>query len=1236
MNSKFKKISRVLCLLLILSIGFSFTAEASIAEVKSQDPYKRLLQMVDEDKELVETEEIRDENKEVLYIVEIDELAIKDYAGEEDIEKYSNDEKLRKTILDSQKRYRDDILKIYSKAEFKNEYIVLLNGFSVIAREKDMEAIKNIKGVKHISISEEYQRDMRHAIDLGKTKEIYESFGYKGEGMVVSVIDSGVDYNHKDMVLSTKGSKEKKLSELDINTMIRNKGFNGKYFTEKVPYGCNYIDNDKHSIIDTAIGNVGYMHGMHVAGIIAGNCQNPKDVESGNGIVGVAPEAQILAMKVFSNDPQMNNATEADIISAIEDSVALGADVINMSISGSAGFQNPEDGQQKAIRQAMERGVIVIVAGGNAYYSTYPNKYRDVIDTSTIGAPGITEDCLQVASMDNIKSTHFLMEYSIEGKSQFIPYSMTDFDIKSLKDEYKVVDCGLGLKAEDFPNDIRGNIALIQRGEGDFSAKKINAQNKGAKAVIIYNYDGDEGLLGATAYDKEVLLPSIFIKYSDGIKLKNGIGKGMKVSFPDKVLELDGEDKMSDFSSWGPAPNLNLKPDITGVGGNIWSTVNYNSYRSMSGTSMATPYVAGMSALMKQHYKRLKLNLEGGDFVNYNKINLMNTATIIEKNNLPISPRKQGAGLISGENAVKNSVLLTHNNKGSISLKEIGIYNEFKIKLKNYGEKSLEFDIVGSPILTDVEREEKELSVVESKESNISFNKNNIKLMPNEEKEVIVKLNVDKNLPINKFIEGFIQFKSKDMGNSDLSIPYLGFYGKWDSFKNTDETIFSKKSLINKTTLVSMNQSAFGNEVFYIGQGKDSDSKYFAINPKGDYSIKNAVPQVTLFRNLKEINIDIIDENEKVIRSLGKQQNIKKNVFPEELFHGQVDQSWIWDGKSYNKDKGMLEIVEDGQYYIDFKSKIDFENANEQVLRFPIKIDSKVPEFNVPNIVFVDSDNIDLSIEANDREGSGISGFVFIVDEKEYKNHKGNSIFDLKENNGKYNVNLELPKGDRIVYNGYFGCLDYAKNLSHRETVIIDKRKSNLDIKFDKDEYEIGDDINLSFKTDRDVDYYEITVNGNTVNSIKTKKNTVKLNGSGLREINSVVVKAMDKKGSIVDGNAKEFEVLQKVNAEKELVIRDISNRDYFYKGEYAPIKIKVANLSDNKKDITLLVNLYDSKNNLISVASSMDVLDKDDESILEAGMVIPMEGNYRLEVSIWDNLDNQKPYVENIVKPIG
>src|SRR5699024_332360 len=122
--------------------------------------------------------------------------------------------------------------------------------------------------------------------------KVWNDIGYRGEGKVVAVIDRGIDVEHQDMILSDDTVPG--LGEADVEKIVNEQGLKGKYYTEKVPYGYNYAD-ENDTIKNVGEGANG--HGIHVSGIVGAN----GDLDNG-GIKGVAPEVQILGMKVYSND----------------------------------------------------------------------------------------------------------------------------------------------------------------------------------------------------------------------------------------------------------------------------------------------------------------------------------------------------------------------------------------------------------------------------------------------------------------------------------------------------------------------------------------------------------------------------------------------------------------------------------------------------------------------------------------------------------------------------------------------------------------------------------------------------------------------------------------------------------------------------------------------------------------------------------------------------------------------
>ncbi|WDC84971.1 S8 family serine peptidase [Caloramator sp. mosi_1] len=350
-------------------------------------------------------------------------------------------------LKEQEKNVTDSQLSVLNKikgyGEIRHTYKSVLNGFSMTVNYKDIEEIKRIPGVKKVTVANVYYPDLSSAKALTNTEKVWDKLGLKGEGMVVSIVDTGIDYTHKDMKLTDPAKA--KLNKNKVEEM----GGPGKYYTDKVPYGYNFAD-----LNDEVIDRTSSMHGMHVGGIVAANGE----------IKGVAPEAQLLAMKVFSNNPELRGAYTDDIAAAIEDSVKHGADVINMSLGSTAGFVMPDDPEQRAIKNATDAGVLVVVSGGNSYYSTYGYYYPYINDPDMglVGSPGLFPDTLQVASSENSKITLPALNYKymIANKeiTGLMGYTMSEVDPTTLKGEYELVYCGLGLPNDFIDKDVKGKL----------------------------------------------------------------------------------------------------------------------------------------------------------------------------------------------------------------------------------------------------------------------------------------------------------------------------------------------------------------------------------------------------------------------------------------------------------------------------------------------------------------------------------------------------------------------------------------------------------------------------------------------------------------------------------------------------------------------------------------------------------------------------------------------------------
>lgn len=515
-------------------------------------------------------------------------------------------ESLEREMLARQSDLLDELTEAGIDYTVKEQYTAVLNAVAIEVNVGALSKIEQLKDVEDVYFSNSFHAPKTEQSRMYYSHEmIYDEtawkMGYKGQGSVVAVLDTGIDWLHKDFQTLTDPSVAK-LDEQKVDGIIQENGLKGRYFSPKVPYGYNYFDRNQ-DVKDSAPG--ASMHGQHVSGTVAANGE----------IKGVAPEAQILGMKVFGNDPLVSTTSDHIYVKAFDDAIKLGADVINMSLGSPAGFNDPKSATSKAITNAVENGIVFAISAGNSGSQNFDDKSGwfspEDPDISMLGSPSIFKDSTSVASINNVKSKS---PYFTVGDRK-IPYiQAVGPELTMLKgSELEYVDCGLG-KEEDFTGkDVKGKIALIKRGGLTFQEKLDRAHEKGAIAGIVFN--NTAGSLGMSV--KDLKIPSVSIGLADGEYMLAQIAEQKnKVLIEGKSDAFDSPTGhlMSGFSSWGPTPTLDLKPEITAPGGNIYSTMNDDQYDMMSGTSMAAPHVSGAYAVVNQ-YIREKLST-----FKYNKV----------------------------------------------------------------------------------------------------------------------------------------------------------------------------------------------------------------------------------------------------------------------------------------------------------------------------------------------------------------------------------------------------------------------------------------------------------------------------------------------------------------------------------------------------------------------------------------------------------------------------------------
>ena len=956
-----------------------------------------------ENAEMVQKDAL-DPNEEVRVIVEVEGQSAVEVASAKGVQ-YKTLSKSEKEQIESKlvKAHANVKKTISSKGVELNsefEYTTAFNGFSGQVKYSDVQKIKELPNVKNVYIANEYERpeakpDMTTSHDFIQSRQVWADSKFQGEGMVVAVIDTGIDPDHKDFNITDESKVD--LTKSDVEGLVSKDGLKGAYQNVKVPYAYNYYDKNAEIQDD---GPDASMHGMHVAGTVGANGN-----EDEGGLKGVAPESQILGMKVFSNDVNFPSTFSDIYLAAIDDAVKLGADVLNMSLGSTSSFYDADSAEDKAITNAVNNGIVSAVSAGNSGHIGYgyDNPHYDNPDYGLVGSPGLNKDTIQVAATGNVVNhyTHEVEfdEFTVEG---FGVDDWTDFEVQG--DDIEVVSLkeltgnpnALGAASDYEGIDVEGKVVVVERGEHTFIDKTNWAAAAGAAGIIVYNSTSNVFYKDQGGWD----IPFMKITREDGLELEAALAEDGELGADveqTNVEEGPEVGRATDFTSWGVTPDLEFKPELSAPGGNILSTLENDKYGVMSGTSMAAPHVAGGAALVQQYLKNHDefKNLSLEERTRLAKVLLLNTADITHgKSGDTISPRRQGAGMMQLNGAVTTPVILTEKatNEAKVNVKDFTENSfTFTLKAENLTDKEATYS-VDTSVLVDMFQEDGEVTSNLLKSGALEGAKvsapETVTVPANGTTDVTVTIDISegkvpgldkdgnsitKALEEDVFVEGFVKLTAEEgSSNPDLVLPYISFYGEWD-----------RPDIIDSFGVEEKDEPHFYQQYYDLYKIKDADDGVYyydlvevdgelvyPVSPNNDGLNDKINGNITLLRNADELQTNILNAEGEKVRTVNIEKDVRKNYFNggSGTFLS-YSEARAWDGKV----KG--EVAADGLYEYEYKAKVDYEEADWQSKKLPVYIDTTAPEASVT----VNEDDNTLEVSLSD-EGVGVAFFSVNVD----------------------------------------------------------------------------------------------------------------------------------------------------------------------------------------------------------------------------------------------------------------
>ena len=878
-----------------------------------------------------------------------------------------------------------------ASAQVEREYDNVMSGFSLKAPAGALDAIRRAPGVRAAFLEREGRvtdvatPDAEGGIESSQTggqdpanlsahlMMHIDQVAQKGEGKVIAVIDTGVDMTHPAFTGELAGTPPLTPQKVAAMTSQLGEGKTGVYVSQKFPFAYDYADGDN----DASPAKTPYAsHGTHVAGIASGNADK---------IVGTAPNAQVVVAKVTRSEDDA--LLDSALLASLDDMLVLHPDVINLSLGWTAGMDSEADSVYATVyKKLQEAGITVNAASGNAFSTGYGNNsgkglpYASDPDSSVLDEPATYSSVVAVASVENALLRN---AFTVNGKD--IGYQrargLNGEKVAFFSDlpagTYEYVDAGFAseedaaaLKAK-YPDGLAGKIALVSRGNMTYQKKVENLYDLKPAGIVVYNNVSVGSLIAMNLTTQD--MPAAFISQADGQAMLDAPEHKLTIA-EGQVLPQSTIYEASEFSAWGVSPDLRLKPEIAAPGGEVFSSIPDGAYEQSSGTSMATPQMAGVSTIVLQRVQSdpLFASMSARQKADVVQNLIMGTAHPLtdaaQTTGALYSPRKQGAGLVDALAATTSSVYPTvvgapeqsrpkadlgdgtkgwhfdvtlHNLSGvpatyelsSQALSEIVDGGFFTQHSSDWRGKGVEITYSGA---ASASAEGATVTVPASGEATVG-----IDIAPGSEFASYVA----DNTPNGTFLDGFVRFTSKTASQPDLAVPYLGFYGDWgkapifDALASDGGAHTRASAIVNGKTGDSLGY----NPLVKVADrtGNPNPQRYVISRSAASGAPTILEPRTGTLRSVHSLTSTYTNEAGETVFSVTNHRNWKS------LYVTSTEENtWVeayHESSSFDANAEPFAHMTDGTYTLRIAASNDGPSHAEQSISYKFRLDTTAP-----------------------------------------------------------------------------------------------------------------------------------------------------------------------------------------------------------------------------------------------------------------------------------------------------